>query len=43
MKLRKTPLGYLTTIGAKSGAERTVPLRLFTDSPRLLARGRQPR
>jgi len=33
MKLRKTPLGCLTTIGAKSGAERTVPLRLFTDSP----------
>ena len=33
MKPRKTPLGYLTTIGAKSGAERTVPLRLFTDGP----------
>lgn len=32
-KLKRTPLAYLTTIGAKSGLERTVPLRVFDDGP----------
>lgn len=33
MKLRGAPLAYLTTVGAKSGAERMVPLRVFDDGP----------
>ncbi len=33
MKLRGAPLAHLTTIGAKSGVERTVPLRVFDDGP----------
>lgn len=32
-KVKRTPLAYLTTIGAKSGLERTVPLRVFDDGP----------
>lgn len=32
-RLQRTPMGYLTTVGAKSGLERTVPLRVFEDGP----------
>ncbi|EAP98596.1 hypothetical protein JNB_00470 [Janibacter sp. HTCC2649] len=31
MKAKGAPLGYLTTIGAKSGVERRVPLRVFVE------------
>ena len=33
MRIRRAPLAELTTIGAKSGVERTVPLRVFKDGP----------
>ncbi len=32
-RIQRAPLAHLTTIGAKSGAERTVPLRVFEDGP----------
>jgi deazaflavin-dependent oxidoreductase (nitroreductase family) len=32
-RIQRAPLGQLTTIGAKSGVERTVPLRVFADGP----------
>ncbi len=33
VKLKKEPMGVLTTIGAKSGVERRNPLRPFDDGP----------
>jgi deazaflavin-dependent oxidoreductase (nitroreductase family) len=32
-RLQRAPLGQLTTVGAKSGVERTVPLRRFDEGP----------
>jgi deazaflavin-dependent oxidoreductase (nitroreductase family) len=32
-RLQRAPLGHLRTVGAKSGVERTVPLRRFDEGP----------